>query len=145
MAGWGGAAGLFNDPGAGKVKPGYGRILTFALNGTATLNAPAYGHAEPPTPAITVNASAATMHEGSLLFNGECAPCHGINAVAGPVPDLRYATKGVHDQFEAIVLGGALASVGMPSFKKILTPAQVQSIQAYILSRAAESAKQAPK
>ncbi len=145
MAGWGGAAGLFNDPGAGKVKPGYGRILTFALNGTATLNAPAYGHTEPPTPAITVNASAPTIHQGGLLFNRECAPCHGINAVAGPVPDLRYATKGVHDKFEAIVLGGALASLGMPSFKKILTPAQVRSIQAYILSRAAESTKQAPK
>jgi quinohemoprotein ethanol dehydrogenase len=145
MAGWGGAAGLSNDPGAGKMKPGYGRILTFAVNGTATLNAPAYGHTEPPTPAITVNASAATIHQGGLLFNGECAPCHGINAVAGPVPDLRYATKGVHDQFEAIVLGGALAPLGMPSFKKILAPAQVRSIQAYILSRAAESANQAPK
>jgi quinohemoprotein ethanol dehydrogenase len=145
MAGWGGAAGLSNDPGAGKMKPGYGRILTFAVNGTATLNAPAYGHTEPPTPAITVNASAATIHQGGLLFNGECAPCHGINAVAGPVPDLRYATKGVHDQFEAIVLGGALAPLGMPSFKKILTPAQVRTIQAYILSRAAESANQAPK
>jgi len=145
MAGWGGAAGLSNDPGAGKMKPGYGRILTFAVNGTATLNAPAYGHTEPPTPATTVNASAATIHQGGLLFNGECAPCHGINAVAGPVPDLRYATKGVHDQFEAIVLGGALAPLGMPSFKKILAPAQVRSIQAYILSRAAESANQAPK
>jgi quinohemoprotein ethanol dehydrogenase len=145
MAGWGGAAGLFNDPGAGKVKAGYGRILTFALNGTATLKVPAYGHTEPPTPAITLNASAATIHQGGLLFNGQCAPCHGINAVAGPVPDLRYAAKGVHDQFEAIVLGGALASLGMPSFKKILTPAQVRAIQAYILSRAAESAKQAPR
>jgi len=145
MAGWGGGAGLFNAPGAGKVKPGYGRILTFALNGTATLNAPSYGHTEPPSPAITVNASAATIHQGGLLFNGECAPCHGINAMAGPVPDLRYATKGVHDQFEAIVLGGALASLGMPSFTKILTPAQVRAIQAYVLSRAAESAKQAPK
>ena len=141
MAGWGGSAALFNAPGEGPVKPGYGRILTFALSGTATLNAPAFGHKEPPTPAIEVKASAATIHEGGLLFNGECAPCHGINAVAGPMPDLRYATKGVHDQFEAIVLGGARASTGMPSFKKIFTPTQVRAIQAYILSRAKESAK----
>jgi mono/diheme cytochrome c family protein len=88
-----------------------------------------------------VNASAATIHQGGLLFNGQCASCPGINAVAGPMPDLRYAAKGVHDQFEAIVLGEALASLGMPSFKKILAPAQVPAIQTYILSRAAESAK----
>ena len=35
LAGWGGAPGLFNDPGWGPVKPGYGRILTFMLDGTA--------------------------------------------------------------------------------------------------------------
>ena len=58
MAGWGGAGALFNAPNRGKVKPGYGRILTFALNGTAVLNVAAFGHTEPPTPAITMNASA---------------------------------------------------------------------------------------
>ena len=46
--------GLFNDPGSGPVKPGYGRILTFMLDGTATLKAPAFGHKDlrprPPSP-----------------------------------------------------------------------------------------------
>jgi mono/diheme cytochrome c family protein len=55
------------------------------------------------------------------------------------MPDLRYASKAVHEQFEAIVLGGTRASLGMPSFKKILTADQVRSIEAYILSRARES------
>jgi quinohemoprotein ethanol dehydrogenase len=55
-----------------------------------------------------------------------------------PNPDLRYASKGVHEQFEKIVLGGARASLGMPSFAKILKPDQVKAIEAYILSRAAE-------
>jgi len=145
MAGWGGSSALFNAPTEGKVKPGYGRILTFALNGTATLHAPAYGHKEPPTPAMPVTASAKTIHEGGLLFNNQCAPCHGINAVAGPTPDLRYLTKAEHAQFDNIVLGGARAELGMPSFQKIFTPAQVHAIQAYILSRAADSAKPAPK
>jgi hypothetical protein len=46
----------------------------------------------------------------------------------------------VHEHFEEIVLGGARASLGMPSFQKILTAGQVRAIQAYILSRARESA-----
>jgi len=142
MAGWGGGG---PDPVAGKVKPGYGRILTFALGATATLNAPAYGHKEPPTPAITMNAPPNTVHLGKLLFNDQCSGCHGNEAVAGALPDLRYASKTVHEQFEKIVLGGERASLGMPSFAKILKPEQVHAIEVYVLSRAAESAKQAPK
>jgi PQQ-dependent dehydrogenase (methanol/ethanol family) len=48
MAGWGGPSGLFHGPLAGAVKPGYGRILTFKLGGTAALHATPFGHAEPP-------------------------------------------------------------------------------------------------
>jgi PQQ-dependent dehydrogenase (methanol/ethanol family) len=141
MAGWGGSSALFNAPGAGKIKPGYGRLVTFAVDGKAELKAPAYGHTEPPTPAMTTSASAKTIKQGGMLFNSVCAPCHGINAVAGPTPDLRYLNKGTHEQFQNIVLGGARASLGMPSFQKILTPDQVQAIQAYILTRSKESAK----
>ena len=94
-------------------------------------------------PAITSSASPKTVHEGNLLFNSNCAPCHGINAVAGPVPDLRYASKEIHDDFENIVLGGSRASAGMPSFKNILNAEQVRAIQAYVVSRARESAKPA--
>jgi mono/diheme cytochrome c family protein len=46
----------------------------------------------------------------------------------------------VHEQFEAIVLGGARASLGMPPFKDLLKPDQVKAIQAYVLSRAKEDA-----
>ena len=63
-----------------------------------------------------------------------------MNAVAGPLPDLRYATKAVHDAFEAIVIEGERQPLGMPSFEGILTPDQARAIQAYILSRARESA-----
>jgi len=54
-------------------------------------------------------------------------------------------SKGMHDQFEAIVLGGARASLGMPSFQKILTAAQVSAIQQFILAQSAEAAKAAAK
>ena len=143
MAGWGGGAALFNAPGSGPVRPGYGRILTFKLDGTATLNPPAFGHQEPPTPVLSVSASPRVVHEGGLLFNTHCAGCHGINAVAGPLPDLRYSNRDTLERIEDIVLGGNRASLGMPSFQKILNPIEVQAIQAYIVSRARESAKPA--
>jgi len=141
MAGWGGSSALFNAPGSGTVKPGYGRILTFTVGGTASFNPPAYGHKNPPTPVITTRAPAPVVHEGGLLFNTHCAGCHGINAVAGPLPDLRYSNKETIEHIDDIVLGGKRASLGMPSFQKILTPVQVQAIQAYIVARARESAK----
>ncbi len=143
LAGWGGSPAMFNAPGSGPVKPGYGRILTFMLDGSATLKAPAFGHKDPPVPAITTNAPPRVVREGGLLFNSECAPCHGLFAVAGPLPDLRYGSKETLQDIEGIVLGGSRASAGMPSFTNILSAGQVQAIQAYIVSRARESAKTA--
>ena len=40
LAGWGGAAGSMNTPAVEAAKPGFGRILTFVLNGAATLAVP---------------------------------------------------------------------------------------------------------
>ncbi len=141
MAGWGGASGLANDPTFGPLKPGYGRILTFTLGGAATLKPPAYGHKDPPAPAITAKPSPQLVHEGALLYSQHCLTCHGVNAVSGPLPDLRYATKETLDGLDDIVLGGSRASDGMPSFQKILNAGQVRAIQAYIVARAQESAK----
>ena len=135
MAGWGGSTAMFNAPGSGPVKPGYGRLLTFTIGGSATLKAPAYGHQEPPTRSLTAKASPRVVHEGNLLFNTHCAGCHGINAVAGPLPDLRYSSKDTLEHIDDIVLGGKRASLGMPSFAKILDASQVRAIQAYIISR----------
>jgi len=140
MAGWGGPDAHFNAPNRGKVRPGYGRILTFALDGKKTLTIPSYGHSVPPTP-IDIKAPPQDIKEGNILFNAKCAGCHGMNAVAGPVPDLRYASKSVHDDFQGIVLDGHREPMGMPSFKDLLTPEQVRMIQAYIASRTQSVAK----
>jgi quinohemoprotein ethanol dehydrogenase len=143
MAGMGGSDGLLADPMYGKAKQGFGRILTFAIGGNAELKVPAYGHAEPPHAVVELKASKEMVHEGGLLYAAQCAGCHGLNVVGGGIPDLRYASKQVHEHFEEIVLGGARAPQGMPSFKKLLNAGQVRSIEAYILSRAAEGAKAA--
>ncbi len=141
MVGFGGAIGTFNPPAIGPVKYGFGRILTFALGATAPLTVSPYGHRAPPSSAIELRASAATLKEGAALFESFCAPCHGFSAIAGPIADLRYATADVHRAFEAIVLGGALEQRGMPSFGDLLTTDQARAIQAYVLSRAAEASK----
>jgi PQQ-dependent dehydrogenase (methanol/ethanol family) len=143
LAGWGGGTALFNFPWGGKVRPGYGRILTFALGGRGSFEVKPFGHTEPPRPARTVNVSASVVHQGQSLYAANCMVCHGYDAVAGPIPDLRYAPKEIHDIFEQIVLGGQLEMLGMPSFKKILNADQVRAIQAYILSRADESGRAA--
>ena len=137
MVGWGGTMGLANPPNFGPLKPGVGRILTFALNGTATLTPTPYGHAAPPVAAITIDTTPAAIHEGEMLYRTYCRFCHGRDAIAGPLPDLRYATADVHRQFESIVLGGARRQLGMPSFGDKLRSSQVRAIQAWVLSRAA--------
>ncbi len=140
MAGWGGIPGLVNPPGLGVTKPGFGRILTFALGGNAKLEVPPFGHVGPPKPAVHLNASPETVHEGALLYGTYCYACHGVNAVAGSLPDLRYSSAEVHKQFASIVLGGARQSRGMPSFKDLLNETQVHAIEAYVLFRAEQSA-----
>jgi quinohemoprotein ethanol dehydrogenase len=140
MAGLGGASGLFNFPGWGPIKPGFGRILTFKLGGATALRAPSFGHKDPPAPALAASDSPQFIHAGSLLYSEYCMSCHGVSAVAGSLPDLRYASKETLENFENIVLRGTRASLGMPSFKTLLDARQVQAIRAYIISRARESA-----
>jgi PQQ-dependent dehydrogenase (methanol/ethanol family) len=140
MVGWGGDMGLINPPSLGATKPGLGRILTFALGGTATLDAPPLVRGSLSTTADTLTASAAMIEEGRQLYAAFCFSCHGVDAVAGALPDLRYATPQVHQQFEAIVLGGARAALGMPSFGDLLSPMQASAIQAYVLDRARAAA-----
>lgn len=141
MVGWGGAAGLFNTPGEGPAKPGFGRVVTFVIGGTAKLDVPPFGHRGPPVPAIHTNASPATVREGGVFFAQYCQACHGITAVSGSsIPDLRYASAETHHQLESIVLAGVRESRGMPSFKAVLNRSQVYAIQAYVLSRAAAAA-----
>ena len=139
MVGWGGPMGLGNRGNMGPVKPGFGRILTFAVGGTAKLDAPRYGHAEPPVPAIRIDTTPAAIHEGQILYGTFCFRCHGVDVVAGPLPDLRYSTAEVHAQFDAIVRGGSRKELGMPSFGDKLTSSQLRAIQAYVLSRAEAS------
>jgi hypothetical protein len=52
----------------------------------------------------------------------------------GTVPDLRYASRETHLQWNGIVIGGALSSRGMPAYE--LTTEDSEAIRTYVLSRA---------
>jgi quinohemoprotein ethanol dehydrogenase len=140
MVGWGGDMGLINPPILGSRKPGFGRILTFALGGRARLQVAEFRRDTFPVLQQGVPISPAQVEAGRRLYTTYCFSCHGVNAVAGALPDLRYASADVHRDFEAIVLKGARQAGGMPSFGDLLSPSQAKSIQAYILQRARESA-----
>lgn len=145
MVGWGGPPGLINPDNQGPVKAGFGRILTFVLDGKATFAPKPFGHTGPPVPALPVTAAAAVLKQGAVLYEAYCLGCHGVDAIAGSLPDLRYASAPVHAQFEDIVLKGVRASRGMPRFDDLLKPDEVKAIQQYVLQRSHESAKATPK
>jgi quinohemoprotein ethanol dehydrogenase len=134
MAGWGGAFALAaGDAAAAAGVRNAGRLLTFRLGGTASLPAPP----APPSGAAAARADLPKLEgeakRGEGLYAENCAVCHGVGAVSGGVlPDLRELSPEVSRNFEAIVLGGAKAKEGMPSFAKRLTAADLEAIEAYL-------------
>jgi PQQ-dependent dehydrogenase (methanol/ethanol family) len=144
MAGWGGVFALAGGDAARSAGvESVGRVLTFALGGSAPPPPPA-DLPPPPRPSVEVTASAAQIQAGGNAYHRWCAHCHGIGAVGGGVlPDLRYSTPETHARFADIVLGGVSQDRGMPSFAKWLTPQEVEQIRAYVVSRARDAAKAA--
>jgi len=117
MAGWGGAF--------SKKHVSYGRLLTFAIGGTATLPA----RARPRT--VTAIANTATPQQiasGAKLFNTYCQRCHGGATL---LPDLRRSTPAVLNGLEKI-LDGALVERGMPRFPEF-DKAMIAELRGYLL------------
>ncbi|HEY2446809.1 MAG TPA: PQQ-dependent dehydrogenase, methanol/ethanol family [Rhizomicrobium sp.] len=140
LAGWGGAGGLagFTDPNSAlsKYRTNEGRLFVFKLGGRQKVAAlppeERQMDAEPPPQ----TADAATLQHGFDLFHRNCTVCHGFFAQSeGVVPDLRTVQPAVWDNYDAIVLGGALSDGGMASFKDILSKNDVTAIRAYVLSQ----------
>ena len=55
---------------------------------------------------------------------------------SGVVPDLRFASLEVHDQFSDIVLGGTRQHKGMASFADALSLDEVRFVHAYVIEQA---------
>jgi PQQ-dependent dehydrogenase (methanol/ethanol family) len=145
LAGWGGAFALVGGEAAQAAGVrSVGRVLTYALGGSAPPPELPPFPAGPPDPPLPATASAEQVKAGGDLYHHWCAFCHGIGAVGGGViPDLRYADAEAHERFEAIALGGLYQNRGMPSFAGRLTPDELESIRGYVLSLAHAAARTA--
>jgi PQQ-dependent dehydrogenase (methanol/ethanol family) len=140
LAGWGGAGGLaaLKDPTTAVVRHGtnQGRLFVFRLGGRQTVSA-LEPEGNPLTEPPPQTADAATIAKGFDAFHRNCTVCHGFFAESdGVLPDLRTVPADIWNQYDNIVLKGALADGGMASFRDLLSPADVVAIRAYVLSRA---------
>lgn len=112
------------------------RVLTFALDGTATIPRaiPAKPQAAPDPDFVS---DAVAGRRGAVEFN-RCQTCHGISAVGGgTAPDLR--TSGIPvsaEAFEAVVRQGVMVPAGMPRFEE-MTDRQMDDLRQYIRAQAA--------
>ncbi|MBI1238828.1 MAG: PQQ-dependent dehydrogenase, methanol/ethanol family [Alphaproteobacteria bacterium] len=140
LAGWGGAFGLANtaDPRTAVIKHGSnaGRLFTFKIGGRQEVELVAAARepiAEPPAQTATP----AVIEAGSKIYAQNCLFCHGYFAEsAGVLPDLRKSAPDIWDQYQEIVIGGALSAGGMASFADHLSPADVDAVRAYVLAQA---------
>jgi mono/diheme cytochrome c family protein len=139
------AAGNRPERGGDYYSPNGSRILAFKLGGTERLPAPAPAVPQvlkPPAQFGTPD----MLVKGADAYNRFCGTCHGIDGQSrGMFPDLRYsAALNSAEVFNSIVVDGALAANGMVSFKRALTQEQVDSIRAYVVSRAIEARRNGP-
>ncbi len=144
LAGWGGVWDVATGILAAKsgVTRNISRLLVFKLGGTVTLP-PAPPMIKLPLDPPPVTGTLAQISEGKKLFAPNCANCHGDAAISGGLmPDLRHSgTLNSAKMFKNIVIGGILKSQGMVSFAKDYTPAQVESMRHFLISRANEDRK----
>lgn len=118
LAGWGGPEVLLNGPlGAGSVGPG--RLLVFALDGTATLPEPMPDPGPIAAPTFELGATTSDLEAGKDFYGDYCIVCHGDNVVSsGIVPDLRRATAAA----VACTTPDSTGVVGLPCANTIDSP-----------------------
>ena len=120
------------------------RVMTFALDGTATLPPPAPA-APVASPHSTEPLEAAQAQAGAILFAYHCSGCHGRAATpAGGSPDLRASEIAFSSEALTKVLQGALVGRGMPRFSEF-SALQIEQLRSYIRQRAQESSPAAAR
>ena len=127
--------------GQSRTVPNIPRVLVFKLGGKAQLPAlPAVPADNPPPAPIGTQQQIA---EGHTLFGRNCQVCHGANAAGGGVlPNLQQSgALGNADAWRSILIDGALKDQGMVSFARVMTPAQAETVRAYVIDEANWGAK----
>ena len=137
MAGWGGAFALASGipPQPGMISR-HGRMLAYKLDGGEVLPEPQVFASEIPTPQ-PLTGDPEQIERGEVVFHAHCSVCHGGGAVgSGVLPDLRYSNDAIHEQWNAIVLDGALSIKGMVGFQGVLTEQDAEDVRQYVIKRA---------
>lgn len=141
VVGYGGALGL----GGGEMLWGKNgplrnksRVLTFALDGKAPPLPPLDPNPLPPLDPPANFGTAGDIAAGKVKYLNSCMGCHGPGAVStGILPDLRHSgVIASGETFYEVVGKGILSANGMVSFAKNYSPADIEQIRAYIVSRA---------
>ncbi len=137
VGGWGGSLGSFaGDPGPNPFLDAVGRVLTYKLGSDAEL--PDATITDHPFPDIAdTTASAEILEHGRVLYFDRCSWCHGYDTIGnGSFPDLRFAGPETHETWNAIVIDGAYLGRGMPKFDTVMSAADAEAIQAYVIRQA---------
>lgn len=161
--GWGSDSRLFlpaSTMATPRSKRGPARLLAFRLGADRPFPTPP--DIIPPVPKPPAQTGTpAQIAEGRELFESHlCGGCHapgldgsGAWTVNGAIPDLRYAPPDVHEQWDAIVLGGSHTQQGMLAFGvqqhfPDVTPldeSQSAAIHSYVISEEWKAYRQQPK
>ena len=115
------------------------RMLTFMIDGKATLPPPAKAAKPVAQPDRDFRRHASVEMKGAQIFGLRCLSCHGWNAVAGgSAPDLRVsAVLQSQEVFRSVVRDGALVDNGMPKFPE-LQDEDMAALRQYLRGRAAD-------
>jgi PQQ-dependent dehydrogenase (methanol/ethanol family) len=121
-----------------------GRVLVFKRGGRAPMPANQARDLRVPEPPALA-ASAEELARGESAYNRFCFGCHGTGAISSwIVPDLRFMSAETHADFSNIVLGGVRSAKGMPGFAALMTPAEAESLHAYLVSQARRAFDEQP-
>jgi mono/diheme cytochrome c family protein len=83
----------------------------------------------------------AAEYEGWRQYSVQCARCHGQDVLGNPVAANLLTSLGpggpidTPEKFSQVVSEGRIHR-GMPAFKQIMSPEQIQSVYAYVKGRA---------
>jgi len=117
--------------------PNIPRLIVLRLDGTGVLPDAPDAEQIPLDPPESTG-SEEEIARGQQLYYRNCMVCHGEGAVGGGInPDLRFSGYLTIDTgWREVVIDGALAENGMPSFASILTPDLAELIRLYVIDKA---------
>jgi mono/diheme cytochrome c family protein/outer membrane protein assembly factor BamB len=142
MVGYGGTGPLFQHWALPDRPRLPGRLMVFKIGGTDT--AAPFPWTQRATLDLSQVSAPGDAAAGLKLFHTNCLVCHSSNAVGRYLPDLQNSPLITNaEAFRTVVLEGALASRGMVSFAKFLSPADAEAIRAYIIKESRESQAEA--